>query len=110
MNLTSHEYVVCQNGKYSPLIMSEFAGTYGSFGSALRVNPWDKQEVAEAIFEALEMSLEEKETRWNVIFYIELLGPISECTNKYGSYICGEIYKRAQSFAFRALRKSTITY
>lgn len=48
--------------------MSEFAGTYGSFGSALRVNPWDKQEVAEAIFEALEMSHEEKMTRWNVFF------------------------------------------
>jgi trehalose 6-phosphate synthase/phosphatase len=28
MNLTSHEYVVCQEEKKSPLIISEFAGTY----------------------------------------------------------------------------------
>ena len=68
MNLTSHEYVVCQEGTYSPLIMSEFAGTYGSFGCALRVNPWDKQEVAEAIHEALTMGEEEKYSRWTVSF------------------------------------------
>ena len=68
MNLTSHEYVVCQSNKCAPLIMSEFAGTYGSFGCALRVNPWDKQEVADAINEALTMSEEERGTRWKVTF------------------------------------------
>ncbi|KAJ3079031.1 hypothetical protein HK102_004070 [Quaeritorhiza haematococci] len=64
MNLTSHEYVVCQEGKHSPLIISEFAGTYGNFGAALRVNPWDTGEVADAIQEALTMSEEEKVARW----------------------------------------------
>ena len=68
MNLTSHEYVVCQQEKKSPLIISEFAGTYGSFGAALRVNPWDTREVSEAIFDALTMSEEEKEARWKVNF------------------------------------------
>ncbi|KAJ3220527.1 hypothetical protein HDU81_011377 [Chytriomyces hyalinus] len=64
MNLTSHEYVVCQEAKKSPLIISEFAGTYTSLGAALRVNPWDTQEVADAIYEALTMSEEEKQHRW----------------------------------------------
>ncbi|KAJ3409489.1 hypothetical protein HDU80_000540 [Chytriomyces hyalinus] len=64
MNLTSHEYVVCQEVKKSPLIISEFAGTYTSLGAALRVNPWDTQEVADAIYEALTMSEEEKRHRW----------------------------------------------
>jgi len=41
MNLTSHEYVVCQIGQCHPLILSEFAGTYGSLAGALRINPWD---------------------------------------------------------------------
>lgn len=68
MNLTSHEYVVCQEKKKSPLIISEFAGTYGSFGAALRVNPWDTGEVADAIHEALTMSQEEKEYRWNELY------------------------------------------
>ncbi|CAG8621597.1 9808_t:CDS:10 [Funneliformis mosseae] len=43
MNLTSHEYVICQEEKHRPLILSEFAGTYGSFGAAIRINPWDYQ-------------------------------------------------------------------
>ncbi|KAI8854380.1 glycosyltransferase family 20-domain-containing protein [Chytridium lagenaria] len=54
MNLTSHEYV--------------FAGTYGSFGAALRVNPWDTREVADAIHEALAMSDDDKATRWTELF------------------------------------------
>jgi len=68
MNLTSHEYVVCQEEKCSPLIISEFAGTYGSFGAALRVNPWDTREVAEAIHEALIMSEDEKVSRWKELY------------------------------------------
>jgi trehalose 6-phosphate synthase complex regulatory subunit len=64
MNLTSHEYVICQEEKKSPLIISEFAGTYGNFGAALRVNPWDTREVADAIYEALTMSDEDKAYRW----------------------------------------------
>ncbi|KAI8814676.1 glycosyltransferase family 20-domain-containing protein [Cladochytrium replicatum] len=68
MNLTSHEYVVCQEEKRSPLIISEFAGTYGSFGAALRVNPWDTREVADAIFDALTMSEEDKLYRWKELY------------------------------------------
>ncbi|KAI8607952.1 glycosyltransferase family 20-domain-containing protein [Chytriomyces sp. MP71] len=68
MNLTSHEYVVCQGVKKSPLIISEFAGTYTSLGAALRVNPWDTQEVADAIYDALTMSDEEKGQRWSEMF------------------------------------------
>ncbi|KAJ3284561.1 threalose-6-phosphate phosphatase, partial [Blyttiomyces sp. JEL0837] len=68
MNLTSHEYVVCQETKKSPLIISEFAGTYGNFGAALRVNPWDTREVADAIFEALTMSEDDKVMRWTELY------------------------------------------
>ncbi|KAF9364013.1 hypothetical protein BGX34_002776 [Mortierella sp. NVP85] len=65
MNLTSHEYVVCQEERKNPLVLSEFAGTYGSLGACLRVNPWNYTEVAEAIHEALVMKDEEKAMRWN---------------------------------------------
>ncbi|KAJ3207104.1 hypothetical protein HDU82_004062 [Entophlyctis luteolus] len=68
MNLTSHEYVVCQERKMSPLIISEFAGTYSSLGAGLRVNPWDTQEVADAIFEALTMTQDEKTLRWKEMY------------------------------------------
>ncbi|KAI9197114.1 glycosyltransferase family 20-domain-containing protein [Polychytrium aggregatum] len=68
MNLTSHEYVACQEEKHSPLIISEFAGTYGSFGAALRVNPWDAHEVASAIHETLVMTEEDKLNRWKELY------------------------------------------
>ena len=67
LNLTSHEYVICQQNKYSPLILSEFAGTFGSFGAALRVNPWHTSEVASAINEALCMDLKERKQRWELL-------------------------------------------
>ncbi|KAI9017165.1 glycosyltransferase family 20-domain-containing protein [Gaertneriomyces semiglobifer] len=68
MNLTSHEYVVCQEANRGPLIISEFAGTYGSFGAALRINPWDVPEVADTIHEAITMTEEEKAYRWNELY------------------------------------------
>ncbi|KAJ2849023.1 Trehalose-6-P synthase/phosphatase complex subunit [Coemansia brasiliensis] len=68
MNLTSHEYVICQREKKSPLILSEFVGTYGSFnGGALGVNPMDTRAIARAIHDALAMSDEEKLARWNFL-------------------------------------------
>ncbi|KAJ2786097.1 Trehalose-6-P synthase/phosphatase complex subunit [Coemansia javaensis] len=68
MNLTSHEYVLCQRDKKSPLILSEFVGTYGSFsGGALGVNPMDTRAIAQAIKDALTMSDEEKDHRWNFL-------------------------------------------
>ncbi|OAD69655.1 glycosyltransferase family 20 protein, partial [Phycomyces blakesleeanus NRRL 1555(-)] len=68
MNLTSHEYIVCQENKCGPLILSEFTGTYGSFGACLRVNPWDYRQVGDAIHEALSMSQEEKTGRWKELY------------------------------------------
>ena len=50
MNLTSHEYVACQEVRQSPLIISEFTGTYGSFGAAIRVNPWNYKVVSALSF------------------------------------------------------------
>ncbi|KAG0358780.1 hypothetical protein BG005_001848 [Podila minutissima] len=65
MNLTSHEYIFCQEEQRNPLVLSEFAGTYGSMGACLRVNPWNYTEVAEAIHEALVMKDGEKALRWH---------------------------------------------
>ena len=71
MNLTSHEFVFCQDGKYSDkkhgaLILSEFTGSASVFeGNELSVNPWDYRNCAEAIRLALEMNSEERERRWS---------------------------------------------
>jgi trehalose-phosphatase len=70
MNLTAHEFIACQDGargqkKHAPLILSEFTGSASVFHNyPLIVNPWDYQQQAQAIKQAIEMSAEEKENRW----------------------------------------------
>lgn len=57
MDLVPHEWTVCQHGgNKGPLVLSEFSGTATSFSTALHVNPWDVDEVAEKIKEALDMN------------------------------------------------------
>jgi len=74
MNLTSHEYLFCQDGligdkKHGSLILSEFTGTASLFGgNELSVNPWDYRACANAIQKALEMDAEEKERRWTKLY------------------------------------------
>ncbi|KAF9173617.1 threalose-6-phosphate phosphatase [Mortierella sp. AD011] len=65
MNTTSLEYIICQNENHGPLILSEFTGTAGSLGGAMMVNPWDYQGVAKVIYDALNLSEEDKISRYN---------------------------------------------
>ncbi|KAL0246595.1 hypothetical protein GEMRC1_007807 [Eukaryota sp. GEM-RC1] len=71
MNLVALEYTVCQKNNEVPgsLILSEFAGCSSSLSGALRVNPWDIEETADAIRDAMVMSDEERRERhqlnWN---------------------------------------------
>lgn len=69
MNLTSHEFVYCQDEKHAPLILSEFTGSASCFdGAEIPVNPWDNSQCADALFLALTMSEEEKERRWKRLY------------------------------------------
>jgi len=60
MNLVSYEYVACQQEKHGVLILSEFAGAAQSLHGAKIVNPWNTEDVAQAIFEALTMKAEDR--------------------------------------------------
>lgn len=70
MNLTSHEFVYCQDGSYGykaygSLILSEFTGSASVFGNhALLVNPWDYRQCAEAIHTALTRGEKERKEVW----------------------------------------------
>ena len=67
MNLVSYEYVASQQGKYGVVILSEFAGAAQTLGAGcLRINPWNEGECADALHEALTMSLHERKTRHDV--------------------------------------------
>ena len=56
MNLVAKEFVATQGHEEGVLILSLFAGASRELGDALIVNPYDTDQVAEAIRYALEMA------------------------------------------------------
>jgi trehalose 6-phosphate synthase len=64
MNLVAKEYVAAQNPEDpGVLILSRFAGAAIEFRRALLVNPYDPEQVAGAIAQALAMPIEERRAR-----------------------------------------------
>ncbi len=64
MNLVCKEYCASNIDEKGVLILSEFAGAASQFyQSALLVNPYDRQGVADAIYKAFSMSPEERQAR-----------------------------------------------
>jgi trehalose 6-phosphate synthase len=64
MNLVAKEFVAAQNpADPGVLILSRFAGAADELTDALIVNPYDVDEIAEAMHAALTMSLEERRER-----------------------------------------------
>jgi trehalose 6-phosphate synthase len=65
MNLVAKEYVAAQDPQDpGVLILSRFAGAAEQMKDALIVNPYCREELAEAIGEALEMPRRERVRRW----------------------------------------------
>ncbi|KAK5115709.1 hypothetical protein LTR62_000798 [Meristemomyces frigidus] len=60
MNLVSFEYVACQNKRHGSLILSEFPGAAQFLNGSLVVNPWNTEELADAIHESVTMSDEQR--------------------------------------------------
>ncbi|KAF7312344.1 Glycosyltransferase family 20 protein [Mycena indigotica] len=68
MNLVSYEYVACQQARQGVMILSEFAGAAQSLNGSLIVNPWDSQQVADAIHEAVTMDAETRAENHRKLF------------------------------------------
>ncbi len=71
MNLVAKEYVAAQNpDDPGVLILSRFAGAAEQMGEALLVNPFSREEVADAIQRALTMPLEERVRKWRALMKV----------------------------------------
>ena len=65
MNLVAKEYIAAQNPQDpGVLVLSRFAGAARQLGAALIINPHDPDETADALDNALRMSLSERQERW----------------------------------------------
>ncbi|KAK4094169.1 CAZyme family GT20 [Purpureocillium lilacinum] len=60
MNLVSYEYIATQQDNHGVMILSEFTGAAQSLNGSLIVNPWNTEELANAIHDAVTMSPEQR--------------------------------------------------
>jgi trehalose 6-phosphate synthase len=68
MNLVAKEYVAAQKpDDPGVLVLSRFAGAAVELDGAILVNPYDPDEIAEALNLALTMPLEERRARWGTM-------------------------------------------
>ncbi len=67
MNLNAKEYIACRTDQSGVLILSEMAGAAKEMGESIIVNPNNQTELAEALFQAINMPLEEQVERNTVL-------------------------------------------
>jgi trehalose 6-phosphate synthase len=63
MNLVAKEFVASRDDDDGVLVLSQFTGASRELRDAVRVNPYDIEQLAEAIRFAIEMPLEERQIR-----------------------------------------------
>jgi|SRR4051812_22358068 trehalose 6-phosphate synthase len=64
LNVVSLEYIACQQRGQGVLLLSEFAGSAEYLVGAVKFNPWNTSEFADAIYDALNMDHNEKAKRF----------------------------------------------
>eukprot|EP00842_Homolaphlyctis_polyrhiza_P001051 jgi/Hompol1/1947/HPOL_002802-RA len=68
MNLVASEYIASQQNNHGVLILSEFAGAAQSLNGSIIVNPWNTEELAQGIFDAVTMSEDLRRTNHQKLF------------------------------------------
>ncbi len=63
MNLVAKEYIASRVNQTGVMIISEMAGVVKEMGEAIIINPYDEEEIAEAIHHALNMPIAEQRER-----------------------------------------------
>ncbi|MFQ5748487.1 MAG: bifunctional alpha,alpha-trehalose-phosphate synthase (UDP-forming)/trehalose-phosphatase [Planctomycetota bacterium] len=63
LNLVAKEYTFCRERDDGVLVLGEFTGAAWELGEALRVNPYDRTDISNALKRALAMSPEEQARR-----------------------------------------------
>ncbi|EXU76195.1 alpha,alpha-trehalose-phosphate synthase [Erwinia mallotivora] len=84
MNLVAKEYIAAQDPKDpGVLVLSRFAGAANELTSALIVNPYDRDEVAAALNQALTMPLNERISRYNDMMAVLRKNDITQWQKSY---------------------------
>jgi trehalose 6-phosphate synthase len=101
MNLVSYEYIACQAKRHGSLILSEFAGAAQSLTGSLIVNPWNTDDMAEAIYEAVTMNDEQRKERFEKLYQYVM---------KYTSAFWGQSFvKELKRISDQAQKKKSLS-
>jgi trehalose 6-phosphate synthase len=104
MNLVSYEYIATQAKRHGVMILSEFTGAAQSLNGSLIVNPWNTEELAGAIWEAVIMGEEQRE-----INFKKLEKYVFKYTSAWwGESFVGEL-ERISELAQNKQRKSIVS-
>jgi trehalose 6-phosphate synthase len=88
MNLVAKEYVAAQDpADPGALILSQFAGAAEEMSAALIVNPYDANEIADAMHRGLSMSLTERRDRWHALHDIVTTNTAERFCSVFMSYL-----------------------
>lgn len=103
MNLVSYEYIACQRERHGVLILSEFTGAAQSLNGALVVNPWNTEELADAIHDAVTMGDEQR-----AINYEKLAKYVGKYTSAWwGESFVSELTRISEAAEKKARAKET---
>ncbi len=84
MNLVAKEFVAAQPpADPGVLVLSRFAGAASELGAALIVNPYDVEELADALHNALTMPLDERRARWSTMMEALRVNTIAAWRERY---------------------------
>jgi len=102
MNLVSYEYIATQRKRHGVMILSEFTGAAQSLNGSLIVNPWNTEELAGAIHEAVTMGEEEREKNFK-----KLERYVFRYTSKWwGESFVGELVRISKHAEHKERKKS----
>jgi trehalose 6-phosphate synthase len=83
MNLVSYEYIATQESRKGSLILSEFTGASQSLNGSILVNPWNTEELAEAIHYTVTMGEDQRKANYE---------KLKRYVNKYTSAWWGKTF------------------
>ncbi len=82
MNLVAKEYVAVQKDR-GVLVLSEFAGATSELGEAIVVNPWDPDEIGEAIETAFNLPIWDRSRRMGALYNKVLRNTVHDWSNAF---------------------------
>jgi alpha,alpha-trehalose-phosphate synthase [UDP-forming] len=108
MNLVAKEFVASRDDEQGVLILSTFAGASHELSDAIIVNPYDIDQIADAIHRALEMSPEERTSRMQRMRHVVAEHNVYRWAGSLIAELCDIRVEKAQTVAAQAVAGQTV--